>query len=175
MKAKNLRIGNIVDTINRSNKVHMPSQFPMKVFDINPFEVSLYNLAANPATIKKIPNFRIGDVCGIPLTDKWIQRLEFTIDPKSNLYYKDGVYLLNRLDGENEWIHDSHPTNTPLKYVHQLQNLYFALTGKELELKSDCVIPAVMGELTCDNCGCHPNVIYTTSKGRFCESCKPAS
>jgi hypothetical protein len=33
----------------------------------------------------------------------------------------------------------------------------------------------VMGELTCDNCGCHPNVIYTTSKGRFCESCKPAS
>ena len=36
-------------------------------------------------------------------------------------------------------------------------------------------IPAVMGELTCDNCGCHPNVIYTTSKGRFCERCKPAS
>lgn len=36
-------------------------------------------------------------------------------------------------------------------------------------------IPAVMGELTCDSCGCHPNVIYTTSKGRFCERCKPAS
>jgi hypothetical protein len=39
----------------------------------------------------------------------------------------------------------------------------------------NCVIPAVMGELTCDNCGCHPNVIYTTSKGRFCEQCKPSS
>ena len=38
-----------------------------------------------------------------------------------------------------------------------------------------CVIPAVMGELTCDSCGCHPNVIYTTSRGRFCEECKPAS
>jgi len=37
------------------------------------------------------------------------------------------------------------------------------------------VIPAVMGELTCDSCGCHPNVIYTNSKGRFCERCKPAS
>ena len=36
-------------------------------------------------------------------------------------------------------------------------------------------IPAVMGELTCDSCGCHPNVIYTTSKGRFCQRCKPAS
>jgi len=39
----------------------------------------------------------------------------------------------------------------------------------------NCVIPAVMGELTCDNCGCHPNVIYTTSRGRFCEGCKPSS
>lgn len=36
-------------------------------------------------------------------------------------------------------------------------------------------IPDVMGELTCDSCGCHPNVIYTTSKGRFCERCKPTS
>lgn len=39
----------------------------------------------------------------------------------------------------------------------------------------NCSIPAVMGELTCDSCGCHPNVIYTTSRGRFCEGCKPAS
>lgn len=29
-------------------------------------------------------------------------------------------------------------------------------------------------QLACDSCGCHPNVIYTTSKGRFCERCKPA-
>lgn len=35
--------------------------------------------------------------------------------------------------------------------------------------------PTVMGELTCDSCDCRPNVIYTTSKGRFCENCKPAS
>ena len=28
----------------------------------------------------------------------------------------------------------------------------------------NCVIPAVMGELTCDSCGCHPN---TTSKADF--------
>lgn len=34
---------------------------------------------------------------------------------------------------------------------------------------------AVVRQLACDNCGCHPNVIYTTSKGRFCETCKPAS
>ena len=36
-------------------------------------------------------------------------------------------------------------------------------------------ISDVIGELTCDSCGCHPNVIHTTSKGRFCVRCKPAS
>lgn len=47
---------------------------------------------------------------------------------------------------------------------------------RELEVvKNNLVKATVMGELTCDNCGCLPNVIYTTSKGRFCESCKPAS
>lgn len=38
--------------------------------------------------------------------------------------------------------------------------------------------PDVVGrseQLVCDSCGCHPNVIYTTSKGRFCERCKPAN
>jgi len=27
--------------------------------------------------------------------------------------------------------------------------------------------------VTCDNCGCHPNIINYTSTGRFCEACKP--
>jgi len=40
----------------------------------------------------------------------------------------------------------------------------------------DIIIAARQSEqLACDNCGCHPNVIYTTSKGRFCERCKPAN
>jgi hypothetical protein len=49
------------------------------------------------------------------------------------------------------------------------------MEGYAQERVKNCSIPAVMGELTCDSCGCHPNTIYTTSKGRFCERCKPAS
>jgi len=45
----------------------------------------------------------------------------------------------------------------------------------ELKQIKKWVIPPVMNELTCDSCGCHPNVIFNTSKGRFCESCKPIS
>ena len=70
------------------------------------------------------------------------------------------------------------------QYLHELIESYVAPLRTEIkalrkELAEQQVknlnIPAVMGELTCDNCGCHPNVIYTTSKGRFCERCKPAS
>ena len=70
------------------------------------------------------------------------------------------------------------------QYLHELIESYVAPLRSEIkalrkELAEQQVknlnIPAVMGELTCDNRGCHPNVIYTTSKGRFCERCKPAS
>lgn len=44
-----------------------------------------------------------------------------------------------------------------------------------LKQVNEFAIPAVMGELACDRCGCHPTVLYTTEKGRFCISCKPAS
>ena len=70
------------------------------------------------------------------------------------------------------------------QHLHELIESYVASLRSEIkalrkELAEQQVknlnIPAVMGELTCDSCGCHPNVIYTTSKGRFCERCKPAS
>ena len=70
------------------------------------------------------------------------------------------------------------------QYLHELIESYVAPLRSEIkELRKELAeqqvknlnIPAVMGELTCDSCGCHPNVIYTTSKGRFCERCKPAS
>ena len=76
----------------------------------------------------------------------------------------------------------------------QIENLKAQMQGRKLSIyqKADALIefnklldyveeleqltiPTVIGELTCDSCGCHPNVIYTTNKGRFCEMCKPAS
>lgn len=72
-------------------------------------------------------------------------------------------------------------TDKELREVYELltkEQLIEALIRKHKgcrDIAKNCVIPAVMGELTCDSCGCHPNVIYTTNKGRFCERCKPAS
>lgn len=33
--------------------------------------------------------------------------------------------------------------------------------------------PDSSGWMSCDVCGCKPNTIYTTNKGRFCANCMP--
>ena len=65
----------------------------------------------------------------IPLTEEWLIKFGF-IKVWNNYRLKPLGYLIdNRLItvGSNYLRH--------IKYVHQLQNLYFALTGEELQLK----------------------------------------
>ena len=74
----------------------------------------------------------------IPLTEEWLIKFGFeklNVDiiryEKSNLIVE---WLFERWTGR---LYDDFETSiqiTEIKYVHQLQNLYFALTQKELEL-----------------------------------------
>lgn len=76
----------------------------------------------------------------IPLTEEWL--IKFGFRPNKHGYIFDTFRVKNLvtgffygyipvfLDGEEEDIED-----VQIKYVHQLQNLYFALTGKELTIK----------------------------------------
>ena len=74
----------------------------------------------------------------IPLTTKWLERFWFESE-KSGL---ESFYGMPNEDGD--WIFELYPhlegyntvlTDVHIKYVHQLQNLFYALTGNELELK----------------------------------------
>lgn len=73
---------------------------------------------------------------GIPLTEEWLVKFGFTYWDGRNYYYNDllGFYFYKkgkrRLSMTN-LVFDAH-VNKRLDYVHQLQNLYFALTGGEL-------------------------------------------
>jgi hypothetical protein len=86
-----------------------------------------------------------------------------------------GIETLNKKDMTNE--------EKLSKALQDFKTKYSSVTSADLqtfiigwqEAVKNCFIPDVMGELTCDSCGCHPNVIYRTSMGRFCERCKPAS
>ena len=76
----------------------------------------------------------------IPLTDEWL--LKFGFEKESNKSYSTGeeiVYSVYRLDEltynsiQKNWWFNGVLSNQPI-YVHQLQNLYYALTGEELTI-----------------------------------------
>lgn len=74
----------------------------------------------------------------IPITPEWLERGGFNqyVTPNGQMCFNLGEYRVY-LNGEPSFhlmVSDGYyPTLCKIKYVHQLQNLYFALTGKELE------------------------------------------
>lgn len=72
----------------------------------------------------------------IPLTEEWLVKFkihkDYIFDNKYNrdtddyLLYIEGIASCNVVNWDK-----------PIKYVHEAQNLYFALTGEELEIKQN--------------------------------------
>jgi hypothetical protein len=134
MKASELRIGNYVNVPNyeqcpfRIDAFEHCSEKFIKVAQ----EVKLNGFEVHPITW-------YGDnLQPIPLTVEWLLKFGFeksglwtyVIELQGNLKL---VYYL----GEKGWSigFKSYSDFSNLYYVHQLQNLYFALTGEELTIK----------------------------------------
>ena len=78
----------------------------------------------------------------IPLTEEWL--LKFGFDFSIDTWYLKGVAIWkteccdakgNEEIGFFYELRDVGMMDMHVKYVHQLQNLYFALTGEELKIK----------------------------------------
>jgi hypothetical protein len=73
----------------------------------------------------------------IPLTEEWLLKFGFEKQQDGDLTIYPGK---NCYAFSEQWIHNGYPTSDSnalmkCKYVHQLQNLFFALTGEELTIK----------------------------------------
>jgi hypothetical protein len=118
MKAEELRIGNFYDHNGFVNEVH-------------------------PNTIEEVWISERSWVKPIPLTEEWLLKFGFSCEVKvGSEIGTDGVefrvyhFDVLRFNTNHGWWYKVQRINdTPLEYVHQLQNFYFALTGKELTLK----------------------------------------
>ena len=123
MKANELRIGNLF--------IDKYSKQPMKVLE----------LLRSGNIVFDIECFGRWQAEPIPLTEQWIKKLGF------ELKYKDmtiglvkGCYILESsfLPNNKKWIFrkitdvENSYALKEIEYVHQLQNLYFALTEREL-------------------------------------------
>jgi len=78
----------------------------------------------------------------IPLNTKWLEKFGFKKSKVSSQFDKEKltIQVSNELERHkkgrvyfNSWA----ILEESIKYVHQLQNLYFALTGEELTFKSE--------------------------------------
>ncbi|GAB0154742.1 hypothetical protein CHRYSEOSP005_00020 [Chryseobacterium sp. Alg-005] len=120
--AKALRVENLV-TYNGS------------VFKLK--KISKYKVTADRG--KGDVEFDIGDLSPLKITEYWLKRLNFEFDefekPKikvpSELGYakfelsENGIFLI---DGDQSTI------GKELRFVHEVQNLFFALTGEEMKI-----------------------------------------
>lgn len=115
MEAKNLRLGNYV----------------MNGDDIGGVErLSIIRISTSS------PHVGV-EISPIKLTEEWLLRFGFSRFGEGVVYWENENILIEQ-DGENNFslsVGCEYTVGNPFKYVHQLQNLYFALTGKELELK----------------------------------------
>ena len=139
MKPQDLRIGNLV-TINQT-ALH---------FDGSGESESIFEIGEIRTDLVYFKGFHTGEYCSslqpMPLTEGWLLTLGFTIEVgKHGVYYMHSIFkgfrvwksditscwVIGRKQFDNNltyWIAD-------LKYVHQLQNIFYSLTGEELEVK----------------------------------------
>ena len=114
MKVSELRVGNLIQWESTGDIE--------SVIDIKTLRLK------NPI----INNIHIKDCKPIPLTEEWLLKFGFVSNPYQDRYENEFIHVeCNKTRGITElWIERM----PHIKYVHQLQNLYFALTGQELEL-----------------------------------------
>lgn len=108
---------------------------------IKPQELRIGNKVLRNGIIVSVDNQTFWDVEKYPdqykpieLTEEWLLKFGFTRQPWGlvigSLLFKDKNHECKELTLEI-----GNGFRTTVKYVHQLQNLYFALTGEELTIK----------------------------------------
>ena len=74
----------------------------------------------------------------IPLTEEWLLKFGFDSDPYQDMYVLGWLKInCDKTRGGLElWVENITGNVVYLQHVHSLQNLYFALTGEELTIKT---------------------------------------
>lgn len=123
IQANELRIGNLIEF-----KKHDPSQ----IYSKPKWELMEVTYGDHSNIVSRPNDFR-----PIPLTEEWIEKFGFVYDKVFDIYSnKSGHELMFVKDGYIEfYLYEYGGPFKCVEYVHQLQNLYFALTQTELELK----------------------------------------
>lgn len=122
MKSNELRIGNIVRVLGRKE-----CEGEQIVRGVSELTVAI--------EAGQIHTVQIEHLFPIAITEEWLVRFGF--DRNYGEYTKGCLMLDCEYTDNGVFVTCVHEKCVPVdtKYLHQLQNLYFALTGEELQLK----------------------------------------
>lgn len=132
MKANELRIGNFIQHKDYKNPVCIQLFLGLTMANV---DGAMLNFATD-----EIYDIELIEYEPIPITEKWLVRFGF--ERINQQYPHKKIYSLNKFyikfdikDSFFYWAVYGANTDYKIELVHQLQNLYIALTGQELELK----------------------------------------
>lgn len=132
MEAKNFRIGNFVNAKTTEDEFNV-----VKEIGFSDNQRGYYLRLKNINHGVWLEHNDEDLIIGIPITEKWLVNLGF----EKGFYYEKGFLKLS--NGKKRTlvryvISDSESVSiATIQFVHELQNLFFAITGKELELKTN--------------------------------------
>lgn len=140
MKASELRIGNLINGIYYDYNIdddHREKETICEVVTLDSVGSCEY-----PIWVESESNIEtFSDFEPIPLTEEWLLKFGFEINRQTKeenniwrCYSEEGFFEVEQI-GSSFFLDDNDCYGTKINHVHQLQNLYFALTGEELTLK----------------------------------------
>ncbi|SIN93552.1 hypothetical protein SAMN05444409_1221 [Epilithonimonas zeae] len=114
MKAKELRIGNLVSNMTTGNNEQV--------------DINIIQSIMNGST----------DYKPVELNDEWFNKFDFSKEHFG--YYYENIYEFSVLTSRNNayivrWGNQVLAGAEPIRYVHELQNIFFALKGSDLPTK----------------------------------------
>ncbi len=134
MKASELRIGNLVlDPVLGIVKV-------VDILSTNVIGVQTSHLKVNKVKSTKTFMVDVEDLQPIPLNEEKLLKFGWEQYHNTNHYFIGELticYVNKNLGFKIAYLDMVAIDSISIKYVHQLQNLYFALTGEELKLKQN--------------------------------------
>ena len=128
MKANELRLGNLV-TATLTNEIYEIGIWALRVI-----EDGNYQNSYDTETKVYKP---------IPLTEEWLLKFGFKKQLDKSFAKNDFSIFLDKRFKTNLFLQENQEDfkwfsyELKVEYIHQLQNLYFALTGEELKIKED--------------------------------------
>lgn len=118
MDVRELRIGNYIDSIYFDNITH-------KVVEIR--DCVVYT--------EKYKGISFPSIKPIPLTEEWLIKFGFKKVEDGGFKHPNIHFILYGCEGEYSFCTvEGYDINDRIKFVNQLQNLCYALTGEELKI-----------------------------------------